>query len=242
VLTDFGVAHVLATVEDQRLTSTGMSLGTPTYMSPEQVTGQKDLDGSSDQYALACVLFEMLAGEPPFKGETNQSLLYQHVAVDPPPVESVRTGVPANVAAALQRALAKTPPERFVTASQFAEALESEQEASSRGRGLLERAIILRALVGLAAVVTLTLVGWAVSRGLDDSRGSGPPPFDRPYTLLSAVEGSADADIRETVQFLLRSALDVAHVVWTWRTWFRRFPARRPGGFSGSWSGRTRPR
>lgn len=215
VLTDFGVAHVLATVEDQRLTRTGASLGTPTYMSPEQVTGQKDLDGSSDQYALACVLFEMLAGEPPFKGETSQSLLYHHVAVAPPRIESVRTDVPANVAAALQRALSKTPSERFVTASQFGEALDAEQEASPRGRGPLERAVILRALVGLAAVVILVLVGRAVSRGLVDPRSPGPPPPDRPYTLLSTVEGSADADIRETVQFLLRSALDVAHVVQT---------------------------
>ena len=119
VLADFGVAHAVAKAEDERLTKTGTSLGTPTYISPEQVTGEKDLDGRSDQYALACVLFEMLAGEPPFRGPTAKSLLHQHLAVDPPSIETLRPDAPPQVAVALQRALAKEPSDRFATPSPY---------------------------------------------------------------------------------------------------------------------------
>ena len=93
-------------------------------MSPEQAAGSRDLDGRTDIYSLGCVLYEMLAGQPPFTGPTAESVVHQHLAAAPPSITGMRPAVPASVAAALQRALAKTPADRFRTVAQFAEALE----------------------------------------------------------------------------------------------------------------------
>jgi eukaryotic-like serine/threonine-protein kinase len=123
VLADFGVAHAIAEAEEERLTRTGTSLGTPAYMSPEQATGERDLDERSDQYALGCVLYEMLAGYPPFTGATAESVIRQHLTVEPPGITCIRPSVTAQVAAALGRALSKTPADRFDRVALFAEAL-----------------------------------------------------------------------------------------------------------------------
>jgi TolB-like protein/tetratricopeptide (TPR) repeat protein len=125
VVADFGIARAIDQAGGPSLTQTGVALGTPAYMSPEQAAGSKDLDGRSDLYSLGCVLYEMLAGEPPFTGPTADSVVYQHLAVEPPSVTRLRPAVPASVAAALQRALAKTPADRFNPVAQFAEALGS---------------------------------------------------------------------------------------------------------------------
>ena len=123
VVADFGIAKAVRAAGGESLTQTGMSLGTPAYMSPEQAAGEQDLDGRSDLYALACVLYEMLAGQPPFIGATAETLVRQHMVVDAPPVTNYRPAVPAPVAAALQRALAKVPADRFNPVAQFSEAL-----------------------------------------------------------------------------------------------------------------------
>ncbi len=102
-----------------------MTVGTPAYMSPEQAAGEADLDGRSDLYSLACVLYEMLGGQPPFTGPTTEALIRQHLFVDAPPVTNLRPAVPGPVAAALQRALAKTPADRFNPVAQFADALQA---------------------------------------------------------------------------------------------------------------------
>jgi tetratricopeptide (TPR) repeat protein len=119
---DFGIARAITEAGGQRLTQTGLAIGTPAYMSPEQAAGSRELDGRSDLYSLGCVLYEMLAGEPPFTGPAD-SLVHQHLAVEPTPITSLRPAVPAAVAAAVMRALAKTPADRFSPAAQFAEAL-----------------------------------------------------------------------------------------------------------------------
>jgi serine/threonine-protein kinase len=126
VVADFGIARAVSAAGGDRLTETGLSVGTPTYMSPEQATGSAELDGRSDLYALACVLYEMLAGQPPFSGPTAESLVRQHIMVEAPPVTNLRPAVPAGIAAALQRALAKTPADRFNPVAQFAETLRSD--------------------------------------------------------------------------------------------------------------------
>ena len=92
-------------------------------MSPEQVIGSAELDGRSDIYSLGCVLYEMLAGVPPFAGATGESLAHQHLSVEPPPVTSARPAVPEATARAIAKALAKTPADRFGTTSELAEAL-----------------------------------------------------------------------------------------------------------------------
>ena len=97
VVADFGIARAIDVAGGDRLTETGVALGTPLYMSPEQAAGEKTLDSRSDQYALGCVLYEMLAGQPPFTGPTAQSVTHQHLAADPPQVRQLRPTVPEEV-------------------------------------------------------------------------------------------------------------------------------------------------
>jgi hypothetical protein len=113
VVADFGIARAITAASGEQLTETGIALGTPAYMSPEQAAGSTALDGRSDLYSLGCVLYEMLAGQPPFVGPTVESVVHQHLTVEPHPITSLRPAVPAAVAAALSRALAKTPADRF---------------------------------------------------------------------------------------------------------------------------------
>jgi serine/threonine-protein kinase len=161
VLADFGVAKAVADMDRTQLTQTGTSLGTPTYMSPEQASGEQELDGRSDQYALGCVLYEMLAGEPPFRGARVEAVVRQHLTVDAAPVTQARPSVPEGVAAALHRTLAKNPADRFRTTRELEKALEVPLHTPSRGitatarqprpsvkRPVLIGSFILVALVG----------------------------------------------------------------------------------------------
>src|SRR5882762_379498 len=123
VVADFGIARAITAAGGDKLTQTGMAVGTPLYMSPEQAAGGGAIDGRSDLYSLGCVLYEMLAGHPPFFGATAQAILARH-ALDPvPPLRTARATVPGAVEQALLRALAKSPADRYATALEFAEAL-----------------------------------------------------------------------------------------------------------------------
>ncbi len=131
VVADFGVARAIAAAGDERLTETGIALGTPAYMSPEQGSGGRELDGRSDLYAVGCMLYEMLAGQPPFTGATGQQILARH-ALDPvPSLRTVRGTVPENLERVVTRALAKLPPDRFSTAAVFAQALTAGDSAGT---------------------------------------------------------------------------------------------------------------
>ena len=123
VVTDFGIARCLDGVGASGFATTGLAMGTPAYMSPEQVAGETALDGRADLYGLACVLYEMLTGRPPFTGGSMARLAVQHLAETPTPVNVLRPAVPAGVAAAIGRALAKAPEDRFATTTGFARAL-----------------------------------------------------------------------------------------------------------------------
>jgi serine/threonine-protein kinase len=118
---DFGVARAIAAVGDEKLTRTGVTVGTPSYMSPEQVTGGS-VDTRSDVYALGCVLYEMLAGQAPFTGPTAESIVFQHLNAAPPRVTLLRPSVPGQVEQVITKALAKTPADRFATGAEFADA------------------------------------------------------------------------------------------------------------------------
>src|SRR5438094_754876 len=112
----------------------GTVIATPAYMSPEQATGSAEIDGRSDQYSLACVVYEMLVGEPPFTGPTAQAVMARHSLdlVSPPSI--VRASIPDAVEDALLRALAKTPADRYATAALFAEALNTPSAATGAHR------------------------------------------------------------------------------------------------------------
>jgi len=121
LVADFGIARAL--VGDEHLTQTGMSVGTPAYMSPEQASGDKAVDARTDIYSLGCVLYEMLAGEPPFTGPTAQAVIARRFTESVPSLRRVRPSVPDAVEQAVNRALARVPADRFATAAQFAQAL-----------------------------------------------------------------------------------------------------------------------
>jgi serine/threonine-protein kinase len=125
VVADFGIARAIDAAGGDRLTETGLALGTPTYMSPEQAAGGRDLDGRSDLYSLGCVLYEMLAGEPPFTGPTAASVAQQQVLAEPPSVTQLRPAVPVEVAAAVGQTLAKLPADRWRDAEEFRIRLEA---------------------------------------------------------------------------------------------------------------------
>ena len=120
---DFGIARALSAAGAERLTRTGTSIGTPLYMSPEQAAGDPDLDGRSDLYSLGCVLFEMLAGQPPFTGPTAESVTRQHMITEAPPVTNLRPAVPPEIVGALSRLLAKNRADRFPQAASVLQAL-----------------------------------------------------------------------------------------------------------------------
>ena len=121
MVTDFGIARAAA--EEQRLTVTGMAVGTPAYMSPEQAMGDRDVDGRSDIYSLGIVAYQMLAGETPFKATNTPAMLMKHVSEPPPPLRGRRADLPSSLASVVERALATRPEDRFRTGAEMRDAL-----------------------------------------------------------------------------------------------------------------------
>jgi serine/threonine protein kinase len=128
VVTDFGIARAAA--GDSRLTVTGVAIGTPAYMSPEQALGERELDGRSDLYSLGIIGYQMLAGEPPFKAANTPAMLVKHVSETPRPLLSLRPDAPAPLVNAIARALAKKPEDRWPDAAAFRDALSGAREAA----------------------------------------------------------------------------------------------------------------
>jgi tetratricopeptide (TPR) repeat protein len=174
VVLDFGVARAVARVPDDRLTRTGLVVGTVPYMSPEQNAGLEELDGRSDQYSLACVAYEMLVGEPPFSGSNAQVVAARHALERPPSVAVVRPDLPAGVDEAIARALAKAPADRFEDIEAFAHTLRSARGAAPRRR------VRRFALAGVAAASIALLVVLSTTGGppLDRARVVGFPLAD----------------------------------------------------------------
>jgi serine/threonine-protein kinase len=174
LVADFGIALAVSHAGGSRLTETGLSIGTPHYMSPEQAMGDRELDARSDVYSLGAMLYEMLAGDPPYTGSTAQAIVAKVITEKAPPVTATRDTVPAHVAAAIEKALSKLPADRFASASAFSEALSQPgfvdasamaPRADAAGAVLRTRRTFTTApLAALAAVAVLAIAaaawGW----------------------------------------------------------------------------------
>lgn len=178
VVADFGIAKAVSTATGDSLTATGLAVGTPAYMSPEQAAATGDIDGRSDLYSLGCVLYEMLTGKPPFVGPTTASIVSQHLTLDPTDVSALRPAVPGWVAAAVRRSLAKTPADRFNPVAQFAEALREPVSAGAAP----PRAVPSATRRG--AVVAVTIVVAAVAIWLGVRKGSTATPVVKSLAVL----------------------------------------------------------
>jgi tetratricopeptide (TPR) repeat protein/TolB-like protein len=191
LVADFGIARALDAAGDERLTETGLALGTPAYMSPEQAASGR-LDGRSDIYALGCVAYEMLAGQPPFPGPTAQAVLARH-AVDPvPPLHTVRSTVPPAAEAAIERALAKVPADRFATADEFAASISDQHLRTARLFPRLRSQ--RRLLIGLGSAAGVGLAALAVA-GLPRSDASLILPSASTIAVLPFSAPAADTAI-----------------------------------------------
>jgi serine/threonine protein kinase/TolB-like protein len=135
IVTDFGIARAMSGDSDSRLTATGLMVGTPTYMSPEQWSGDQHVDGRSDQYSLACVLYEMLIGEPPFNGATPMIVLARHTREMVPSLRIVRPNVPDALEQVIFAAMSKMPADRYATMGEFADALAAAVEGPGWSTG-----------------------------------------------------------------------------------------------------------
>ncbi len=181
LIADFGIALAVSNAGGTRITQTGLSLGTPQYMSPEQATGDRAIDGRTDIYSLGAVLYEMFAGDPPHTGSTAQAIIAHLLTEQPRSVRAARAAVPEHVADAVEVALAKLPADRWSTAQEFVAALEAPGAAThaptrSRARRSRTMTVALTALASGVAIgataATVYLSGRTAGRG-----GSGPARF-----------------------------------------------------------------
>ena len=172
VVADFGIALALREAGGSRLTETGLSLGTPQYMSPEQATGDRALDARSDVYSLGAVLYEMLAGEPPVTGPTVQAVIAKLLTERPTRLRTVRDTIPDTIDAAVAKALAKVPADRFSSAAEFAAALRPRGSAAAAMPAPTRPQLSSSALLAIGGVAVLAVIGvWIMRTQLGAGRG-----------------------------------------------------------------------
>jgi serine/threonine-protein kinase len=182
LVADFGIA-LAATQAGTRLTETGMSLGTPQYMSPEQATGEREISARSDVYAVGCVLYEMLAGAPPFTGPTVQAVVAKIVTGEPEPLRASRKTIPPHVEGAVLQALAKLPADRFATAAEFAAALANPSFVSAAVASRLA-APRTPAIAWLPWALAVAAVGVVAYERMLPAPVLPPPPMYRLSVML----------------------------------------------------------
>jgi eukaryotic-like serine/threonine-protein kinase len=208
LLADFGIARTIDVLTDEKLTESGVALGTASYMSPEQASGGR-LDGRSDIYSLGCVLFEMLAGGPPFTGGSSQSIRARHVVDPVPSLRTVRQTVPPGLEAVIVKAMAKVPADRYHNAEQLVDALgrvdltatATRFEPVRRRRWTLPVAALLLVLAGSGALA------WRLM-----ARGGPPVDPDRVmvFPLTTPSNPGTHQSTGEDISTIIGSALDGA--------------------------------
>ena len=207
MLTDFGIALAVKEAGGNRLTETGLSLGTPQYMSPEQATGDRQLDARSDLYSLAAVLYEMLAGEPPVTGPNAQAMIAKLMTERPTHLRVVRASVPESIDAAVAKALDKTPADRFASAGDFARALDLKPAATTAATSAVPsgRRVGWPAVVGLLGVLLLTGAGFLYATGRLGKHQAAFALRDRTQlTFSGAVFASAITPDGKQLAFITR--------------------------------------
>ena len=224
LVADFGVARALGTEEvtGEHLTQTGSAIGTPTYMSPEQATGQKEVDGRADQYALAAVCYEMLVGEPPFSGANVAALMAARFSTPVPDAQQKRIEVPARVASALKKALALQPADRFADMADFMRALTGTQsgftpvDARTLSTPALRRPANRSAIAAAVLFVALAAAGLFLwkrgSRVAPVAAALSPAGVTRLAVLpFENLGDSADAYFAEGLSDAVRGKLAAVH-------------------------------
>jgi serine/threonine-protein kinase len=203
VIADFGIALAVSNAGGNRITQTGLSLGTPQYMSPEQATGDRAIDGRTDIYSLGAMTYEMLSGEPPVSGSTSQAIIARLLTDRPRPIRSTRSAVPEYLDAAVARALEKLPADRFGTAREFAEALQGRGVTAGLTGGAAPATTAMRPaattwrgrardpVVIALAVVTVTALGGVLAL----LRRPTPPASLAPIRyVMSATDSTKPSD------------------------------------------------
>lgn len=216
LVADFGIARAVSEAGGDKLTETGMAIGTPHYMSPEQATGGDHLDGRADQYSLACVFYEMLVGQPPFEGPTPMAILARHSLESVPSLQIVRPSIPDEVEDAVMRALEKTPADRFPTVREFSDALlqadlgptarrtssraiKAIRRTTPRGVPAARHALWRSARFWAAAIAGLVLLGgvgwstWKFSQRSGAASGAGGLDPHRVAVLYFQNENDRDS-------------------------------------------------
>jgi tetratricopeptide (TPR) repeat protein/tRNA A-37 threonylcarbamoyl transferase component Bud32 len=212
VVADFGIARAMSVSGGTQLTQPGSAVGTPVYMSPEQATGEGEIDGRSDVYALGCVLYEMLTGEPPYAAPTIEGIMLKRLGDPVPSARRIREAVPKSLDRAVQRALAKLPGDRFGTAAEFATALSTPTGGGGAVRSTTRRG---RLWLIASAVVVMTAgaaTWWLAETGTESASGSAT----RIVVLPFSFRGNEDVGyLGDGMVDLLSTKLDGAG---TWRS------------------------
>jgi serine/threonine-protein kinase len=203
LVADFGIALAASKAGSARMTETGMSLGTPQYMSPEQAMGERELDARSDVYALGCVTYEMLTGEAPFSGPTAQAIVAKVMTAEPADATSLRKTIPPHVSDAVHTALQKLPADRFESARVFAAALAGEgmvagRRHASSPRQASPRSVRRTVLLGIGGAAAIAAASFAAGRILDRSPTTELPP-SRLAILAPTVGGSGGSALTRQI-------------------------------------------